>query len=216
MLAAERFVRFLLLALAAYGVWRFRSAQAFAASGRALAWISVAVLAYPLLELAEAVGSWMLLRWGEYVAVVGTGISLPLEVYDLTEKVTVTRVVAFVIDLSAVANLLWSKRLFGLRGGKAAPGRSARACRCWRSNAPRPACALRPARARGDPAEGSAVSSACSSGGEASYTLQDCSVAARRQRRRQPAASVHAGRPPARPRSKAQPTSRRTLPSNHQ
>ncbi len=59
-------------------------------------------------------------RWGEYFAVVATGVFLPLEIYELTEKVTVLRVGALAINLAAVVWLLWSKRLFGINGGGAA------------------------------------------------------------------------------------------------
>jgi len=59
-------------------------------------------------------------RWGEYFAVIATCVFLPLEVYELTEKVTALRLGAFVINVAAVVWLLWSKRLFGLNGGGAA------------------------------------------------------------------------------------------------
>lgn len=82
--------------------------------------VAVGVAAYATLELVEAVGLWLMRRWGEYVAVVGTGIFIPLEVYELAEKVTVTRGVTFAINVGAVVYLLVTKRLFGLRGGRAA------------------------------------------------------------------------------------------------
>jgi uncharacterized membrane protein (DUF2068 family) len=59
-------------------------------------------------------------RWGEYFAVVATGVFLPLEVYEITEKVTAFRAIALVINVAAVVWLLWTKRLFGLNGGAAA------------------------------------------------------------------------------------------------
>jgi uncharacterized membrane protein (DUF2068 family) len=51
---------------------------------------------------------------------VGTSIFVPIEVYELLEKVTWLRVVAFLVNIFAVVYLLWTKRLFGLRGGHAA------------------------------------------------------------------------------------------------
>jgi len=78
------------------------------------------LIAYAVLELVEALGLWLLKRWGEYFAVVATAIFLPLEVYDMTRGVTVTRLGAFVINVAAVVYLLMSKRLFGLRGGRKA------------------------------------------------------------------------------------------------
>jgi hypothetical protein len=59
-------------------------------------------------------------RWGEYVAVVGTSVFIPLEVYEIVETVTWLRVAALALNVFAVIYLLWTKRLFGLRGGRAA------------------------------------------------------------------------------------------------
>ena len=41
----------------------------------------------------------------------------PLEIYELTEKITALRVFALAVNIVAVIWLLWSKRLFGLNGG---------------------------------------------------------------------------------------------------
>lgn len=82
--------------------------------------VTAGVLAYGALELTEAVGLWLMRRWGEYVAVVGTAVFIPLEVHELLAKVTWLRTAALVINLFAIAYLLWTKRLFGLRGGHAA------------------------------------------------------------------------------------------------
>jgi len=82
--------------------------------------VAVGVLAYGILQLVEGVGLWLIKRWGEYVAVVGTSIFVPLEVYELAERVTWIRVGALLVNLFAVAYLLWTKRLFGLRGGRGA------------------------------------------------------------------------------------------------
>lgn len=92
-------------------------AEAFALSSSTLLWIAVALAAYAAIELVEAVGLWLMQRWGEYFAVVATGVFLPLEIYELTEKITVLRAVALLINVAAVIWLLWSKRLFGLNGG---------------------------------------------------------------------------------------------------
>ena len=78
------------------------------------------LIVYALLQVAEGVGLWSLKRWGEYVAVIGTSIFLPLEIYELTKDVTYVKVAAFVINLALVAYLVLSKRLFGARGGRKA------------------------------------------------------------------------------------------------
>ena len=91
--------------------------EAFTLSPTTLLWIAVGVAAYALIEFVEAAGLWMMKRWGEYFAVVATGVFLPLEIYELTEKVTVLRLGALAVNLAAVIWLLWSKRLFGINGG---------------------------------------------------------------------------------------------------
>jgi uncharacterized membrane protein (DUF2068 family) len=156
LLAAERWIRGLLILAGAYGIWRFRAhhdaiQKAFnedlpllrplaeklrynlddssivhsirtvvQARTGTLGWIAGALLVYGILQLIEGTGLWLLKRWGEYFAVVATSLGLPIEIFELTEKVTYIRIGALVINVAAVIYLLLSKRLFGLRGGKAA------------------------------------------------------------------------------------------------
>lgn len=94
--------------------------KAFHAQHSTLELVALGVVAYGVLELVEAVGLWIMKRWGEYVAVIGTGIFIPLEVYELVESVTWLRVAAFVINVFAVVYIVWTKRLFGVRGGRQA------------------------------------------------------------------------------------------------
>jgi len=82
--------------------------------------VAVGLLAYGLLELVEGVGLWLAKRWAEYLTVVATAAFLPYEVYELTKSVTVTKLVAFAINVLAVVYLVLAKRLFGARGGRAA------------------------------------------------------------------------------------------------
>jgi uncharacterized membrane protein (DUF2068 family) len=83
------------------------------------------LVGYALLQVAEGIGLWSLKRWGEYVAVVGTSVFLPIEVYELTDHVTALKIGAFAVNLLLVVYLIVSKRLFGVRGG----GRAAHAKR---------------------------------------------------------------------------------------
>ncbi|WP_406235979.1 DUF2127 domain-containing protein [Nocardia sp. NBC_01009] len=94
--------------------------EAFDLSHTTLLWIGFGILAYAGLQMLEAVGLWLVKRWGEYFAVVATSLFLPLEIYELTEKITALRIGALVLNIAAVAWLVYSKRLFGLRGGGAA------------------------------------------------------------------------------------------------
>lgn len=88
--------------------------------------IAVLLAGYALLELIESAGLWWLKRWGEYFAVIATSVFLPLEIRELLNGVTWTRAIAFVINVAAVLYLLVCKRLFGIRGGRAAYDRERR------------------------------------------------------------------------------------------
>ena len=155
-LAAERFIRGVLLVLLAYGVYRFDGAKdslqrvlerylpllkpvadrlgvdlqttgpvkliekALHTQHSTLLLVAVGVLLYGVLELVEGIGLWLLKRWGEYVAVVGTSVFLPLEIYELLDKVNWVRVGALIVNLFLVVYRVWTKRLFGARGGRRA------------------------------------------------------------------------------------------------
>lgn len=80
----------------------------------------VVAVAYAVLEGVESWGLWHEKRWAEYLTVVATVGLLPFEVHELTERVTVLRLLALVVNLAVLVWLLWAKRLFGLRGGRAA------------------------------------------------------------------------------------------------
>ena len=82
-----------------------------------LYWVGVAIAAYALMEGVEAVGLWVGRRWAEYLTFIATIVFVPYEVYELTESVSVLKVLALVINLAIAAYLLFAKRLFGLRGG---------------------------------------------------------------------------------------------------
>ena len=82
--------------------------------------VTISLLGYGALQLVEAVGLYSLKRWGEYVAVVATSVFLPVEIHELLAKVTALRVGALVVNIAAVVYLVYSKRLFGVRGGLAA------------------------------------------------------------------------------------------------
>lgn len=93
---------------------------AFDLSSTTLLWIGIGICVYAGLQIIEAVGLWLVQRWGEYFAVVATSLFLPLEIYELVERVTALRIAALLVNIAAVVWLIWSKRLFGLRGGGAA------------------------------------------------------------------------------------------------
>jgi uncharacterized membrane protein (DUF2068 family) len=73
--------------------------------------------AYAALEGVEAVGLWRRRRWAEYLTFIATTILLVPEIYELTKRVSVFKILALIINLLVVGYLLYAKRLFGLRGG---------------------------------------------------------------------------------------------------
>jgi uncharacterized membrane protein (DUF2068 family) len=97
--------------------WLEDVANAHPGAVRALLLASVA---YAVLEAVEAIGLWHGRRWAEYLTVVATAGFLPLEVHELTERVTVLRVLLLAVNVAVLVYLVWAKRLFGLRGGAAA------------------------------------------------------------------------------------------------
>ncbi len=79
--------------------------------------VGIGLIAYGLLEGAEAVGLWYTKRWAEYLTFLSTTILLPLEIYELSKRLSALKLLGFIINVAVVIYLLYAKRLFGLRGG---------------------------------------------------------------------------------------------------
>jgi uncharacterized membrane protein (DUF2068 family) len=94
--------------------------HALTLSNHAITLLALGLAAYAAVEVIEGVGLWLGRRWGEYFAMVATSLGLPLEIYDLTKKVTALTLILFAINLALVLYLVLAKRLFGVRGGKRA------------------------------------------------------------------------------------------------
>ncbi len=94
-----------------------RTATSSSVSAYALA--AVALGAYASVQLVEAWGLWGGWRWEEYLAVVATGLFVPLEVFEVVSRPSPLRAVALVVNVAVVAYLVFKGRLFGVRGGHA-------------------------------------------------------------------------------------------------
>jgi uncharacterized membrane protein (DUF2068 family) len=92
--------------------------HALTLSSSAITLLAIGLAAYAAIEVVEGVGLWLARRWGEYFAMVATSLGLPLEIYDLAHKVTVTALIFLAVNLALVVYLVATKRLFGVRGGK--------------------------------------------------------------------------------------------------
>ncbi len=91
--------------------------RAFKYSPTHLRVLALVLLAFAALEAAEMVGLWLNKRWAEYLTFIATTALVPFEVYELTNGVSVFKLIALIINLAVVIYLLLAKRLFGLRGG---------------------------------------------------------------------------------------------------
>jgi uncharacterized membrane protein (DUF2068 family) len=94
--------------------------HALTLSTKSITLLAAGISAYALIEVIEGAGLWLGRRWGEYFAMIATSIGLPLEIYDLSRKVTTTALVLLAVNLALVIYLVITKRLFGVRGGKKA------------------------------------------------------------------------------------------------
>ncbi len=94
--------------------------NAFTTSSSHLHLVGGVLLVYGLVEGIEGVGLWVQRRWAEYLTFIVTTSLLPLEIYELANRATVFKAIAFVINVAVVVYLLRAKRLFGIRGGIAA------------------------------------------------------------------------------------------------
>jgi uncharacterized membrane protein (DUF2068 family) len=57
---------------------------------------------YAALVLTEGVGLWMKKRWAEYFTIIMTCSLIPLELYEIAKRFTVTRIAFLVVNLAIV------------------------------------------------------------------------------------------------------------------
>ena len=93
--------------------------EAFTVDPRKPGLIAIGLGAYAVVEVIEGVRAVAAETVGRVLRHDRPSLDLPYEIYDLANKVTVLRVVAFLINLALVLYLVLTKRLFGVRGGKA-------------------------------------------------------------------------------------------------
>jgi len=69
---------------------------------RRLKQISVGTFAYAALLLTEGIGLLLRQRWAEYLTVIVTGSFIPLELYELAKRITLTRLTVIGINVAIV------------------------------------------------------------------------------------------------------------------
>jgi uncharacterized membrane protein (DUF2068 family) len=72
--------------------------------------LGVSAFAYAALFAVEGIGLWLQKRWAEYLTIVATSSLLPLEIYEVINRVTVLRVAVLLSNAAIVAYLVWRVR----------------------------------------------------------------------------------------------------------
>jgi uncharacterized membrane protein (DUF2068 family) len=75
--------------------------------------IEVGTFAYAAVFLVEGVGLLLRRRWAEYLTVIATASLLPLEVYELVERMRATRALIVAANLAIVLYLIARLRVEG-------------------------------------------------------------------------------------------------------
>jgi uncharacterized membrane protein (DUF2068 family) len=69
---------------------------------RKLEELSIGSFFYAALLLTEGVGLWLKKRWAEYFTIIVTCSLIPLEIYEIAKRVTVTRIVILLVNAAIV------------------------------------------------------------------------------------------------------------------
>ena len=83
---------------------------------RRLKELSIGTFIYAGVFLVEGAGLALQKRWAEYFTIVTTASLLPIEIYELTRRVSIGRSLALLINLAVVAYLIFELRRFPKRG----------------------------------------------------------------------------------------------------
>ena len=76
--------------------------------GHRLLWIAVGCFGYGCVFIVEAVGLWLRKRWAEYLTIVVTASLLPLELIELTHRVSIGKVLTLLVNLLVLGYLVWN------------------------------------------------------------------------------------------------------------
>ena len=62
---------------------------------------------YAIVRFVEAYGLWYERRWAEWLAALSGGIYVPIEIYELTHRITWIRLGALILNLIVVGYMVW-------------------------------------------------------------------------------------------------------------
>ena len=79
-------------------------------SPRRIQQFGVGALLYATLFMIEGIGLWHEAKWAEYLTVIATSLLIPVEIYELVQRVTLPRAAALIINIAAVLYLIWRIR----------------------------------------------------------------------------------------------------------
>jgi uncharacterized membrane protein (DUF2068 family) len=80
--------------------------RVFRVTPKQLRELSVGTFIYAGLFATEGIGLLMRQRWAEYFTIITTSLFLPIEIYELTRHVTITRIVVTVVNALIVWYLI--------------------------------------------------------------------------------------------------------------
>lgn len=95
--------------------------------------VTAGALLLATLFTIEGVGLWLARRWAEYLTAIGTGALLPVELYELGQQFTLSRLVGFGLNVAVTTYLLYRLRRYAT--GLESPGSDLHMNRIGSSNA---------------------------------------------------------------------------------
>jgi uncharacterized membrane protein (DUF2068 family) len=72
--------------------------------------LAAACFGYAALFATEGIGLWLEVRWAEYLTIVATALLVPIELYEIAQRVTLLRCGALVANVLIVIYLIWRVR----------------------------------------------------------------------------------------------------------
>lgn len=85
-------------------------AQAIGLSPGRLEVLAMGAFMYAGLFTTEGLGLWLGLRWAEYLTLVATASFVPIEVFEILQRLTLARVLALLLNLLVVVYLIYRLR----------------------------------------------------------------------------------------------------------